>query len=302
MSNGSQTRWIFAQQPAYDDIADAADTWYRMRFNGGGPTRATSTEEDPEIGGTAASVTSEAAATGDFDVSLWYGMLDPMLEAMFGGTWTADVLDPGSTLRFFTFEESQPDLLAGNKFTQFVNTVPTSLSLTFPTPNGRVTGSLGISASNGADAATTAAGATVPIANTSPVIRTGALITDLELDGNALSTYNLRLQNLAVTFTRATEDEPQVDVQGRGGISYGDLICEIAMTAYDEERTVLNSLFNNISRGITFSCRDTNSKGYDFSFPASSPNGGEPSAPAKNTKRTQTLNYTCAAPQITRIP
>lgn len=301
MSNGSQTRWKYAQQTAYDTTAGPAQSWANLRFNGGGLSRATSTEEDPEIGGAAGSTTSESAATGDFDISLWYGQLDAFMEALFGGTWASDVLVPGSTLRFFTVEEHQPDLQSGNKFTQFVNAVPTGLSLTLPSPNGRITGSLSLSASNGDDSAATVAGGAAVAANTAPVMRTGSLVTDLEIDSTAVASLGLRISNVALEFTRETEDEPQVDVQGRGSISYGDLTANITLTAYDEDRTILNSMFANISRDIGFSVRDTNGDGYDFLFTAASPNGGAASSPAKNTTRTQELPFTCQDVQITRV-
>ena len=301
MSNGSQTRYDYAIQPAYEAIPGPGDQWDKFRFNGGGPNRATNTEEDPEIGGTAASVTAEAASTGTMDVSLWYGQLDPFLEIIFGADFAGDVLTPGGLLRYFTLQESQPDLLAGDKFTQFINGSVTSFQLTLPTPNGRITGQLGVSFSNGASSAASIASAT-PDENTSPVMRTGDLVTDLQIDDLPVASYNTRISQLVLNFTRETADEPQIDVEGRGAISYGDLRCEIGITAYDENRTLVNTLFQNVSRKFEFSVRDVNGKGYDFLFPSATPNGGEVASPAKNTTRTQTLNYSTSDIQITRVP
>ena len=303
MSNGSQTVWTYAEQSAYDTVAGSGETWYRQRFNGGGPSRSTSTEEDPEVGGAAGSTTSEAAAAGDFNVSLWYGMLDDHIEALFGGTWTADVLAPGNALRWFTFEEEQPDLLAGDTFTQFVNGAPTALSLTLPTGDRRITGTLGYSFSNGANSATAARGATpLQTLNTAPVMRTGNLVTNLQFDGASMASLGVRVSQMVLNITRQTEDEPEVNVDGRGGITYGDLTAELSISAYDDNRTIFNSLFANTSRNITFNVRDTGGQGYDFLLTGASPNGGELSSPAKNTKRSQTLPYTTQNIQITRVP
>lgn len=304
MSNGSNTRWDYAIQSAYESIPGIVDNWYKFRFNGGGPARSTNTEEDPEIGGSAASVTNEGPATGAFDVSLWFGQLDHFMEGIFGNDFAANVLTPGSALKWFTFQESQPDLLGGDKFTQFENGAVTSWGFVMPSPNGRITSSVELSFSNGNSSAATITEAT-PAVNTAPVMRSGGLITGIEIDDTPIATYftthGLRLSQITVDFTRATEDEPEVNVQGRGGISYGDLTCEIGLTAYDENRTLLNSLFANTSRKIEFSVRDANGDGYDFLFPSASPNGGEASAPAKNTKRTQTLPFRTSDITITRV-
>ena len=301
MSNGSNTRWNYAPQTAFEVIPDATDAWSRFRFNGGGPSRSTSAEEDPEIGSDAASVTSEAAATGTFDLSMWYGQLDPFYEAIMGANFAGDVLNPGALIKYFTFEESQPDLLAGDKFTQFENGTVTSFATTFPTPNGRITAQAGMSFSNGNSSPVSIASAN-PTINTAPVMRTGGLVTDLEIDGAAVSTFNLRISQLTLTMSRETQDEPQIDVEGRGAITLGDLNAELSMTVYDENRTILNTLFQNVSREISWSVRDVNGQGYDFLMPAASPNGGEVSAPAKNTGRTQTLPFRTSNITITRVP
>ncbi len=301
MSNGSNTVWHYARQSAYEVIPTTLSTWHKYRFNGGGPARATSTEEDPEIGGSAASVTSEAAATGTFDLSMWYGQLENDMEEIMGAEFVADALNPGSTIYYSTFQEEQPDLLAGNTFTQFENGSTTSLTLTFPTPNGRITAQSTKSFSNGASSATTIVEAS-PTVNTSPVMRTGGLVTALQIDDATVASLNLRISNLTLTLTRETADEPQIDVEGRGAITLGDLNAELSMTVYDEDRTILNTMFQNVSRKIEWQVVDTNGQGYSFLMPSATPNGGEASAPAKNTGRTQTLPFKTADLTITRIP
>ena len=304
MSNGSQTQWIFALQSAFGVPADNASVWNRMRFNGGGLKRGTQTEEDPEIGEDApAAVTSEAAATGSFDMSLWYGMLDPFLEALAGGTWTGDVLTSGGTLRYFTFEEYQPDLLQDPKYISYPDTAPTEFSLTFPTPNGRIQASFGFSASEGNPGnASLNAGGSAAVINSEPVMRTGSLVSNLTIDGNPVESYGLKITNLVLSSTRETEDEPLVNVDGRGAISYGDFTVNIEMTSVDDNREIVNSLFDNVSRTIAWQVRDVNGKGYNFELTNASPNGGDVSDPQKNTSRVQTLPFAGSGLTITRVP
>lgn len=47
---------------------------------------------------------------GDISCELEYAAFDTLLEAAFGGTWTADVLKTGTTRRSFTFERKFADL------------------------------------------------------------------------------------------------------------------------------------------------------------------------------------------------
>lgn len=300
MSSGSNTAWHRALQSGFGVIATPSETWYPLRFNGGGPTRGTSTEEDPEIGGTAGSVTAEAPATGEFAQSLWAGEVDWALEALFGGTWASDVLVPGTTLRYFTLQESQPDLLAGDKFLAFPDTVLTSLGLTFNTPNSRIELAMGISSAGGVSSAATIAG-NIQSRTTTVPMKTGGDISNLQIDDTNFAALNLRCTQLTLNLTRATEDDPLIDVAGRGDITYGDLTAEVSMTVKDLDRTIYNTLFDGTLRKIEFTAADAAGNEYQFVLNGASPNGGEVSAPEKNTKRTQTLPFKSTDIQITRV-
>lgn len=77
------------------------------------------------------------SGTGDFPFELSYGSFDDFLEAVMGGTWTADKLKVGNTKRSFTFEQAWPDI---NLREQNTGVVMTGFSLNVK-PNSIVEGS-----------------------------------------------------------------------------------------------------------------------------------------------------------------
>lgn len=54
---------------------------------------------------------------GDLVVSLRHGQFDDLIEATMGGTWSSNVVDVGTTLRSFTFEEQFLDITQYRRFT-----------------------------------------------------------------------------------------------------------------------------------------------------------------------------------------
>lgn len=77
------------------------------------------------------------SGSGELPFELSYGSFDDFLEAVMGGTWTANVLKVGNTKRSFTFQEGYPDI---NLYEQNTGVVFTGFSLSVK-PDAAVEGS-----------------------------------------------------------------------------------------------------------------------------------------------------------------
>ena len=105
--------------------------------------------------------------TGDIGIEMSYGAYDDWLEALFGGTWTANVLKAGTTRRSFTMERKFADI-SDDPYFRFTGVELDKLSLTINS-NAIVKGSFSVLGSAGVLDTTIVAGATYTAA-TSPTI------------------------------------------------------------------------------------------------------------------------------------
>lgn len=92
----------------------------RFRLTGGGMTPSATPIESNEFradGQTTLPRLGLKSGTGGYGGQLSVGTFDPLFEALFQGTWTADVLVPGLTQRSFTFEEYRSVLDESMRYT-----------------------------------------------------------------------------------------------------------------------------------------------------------------------------------------
>ena len=73
-------------------------------------------------------VQTSGSAAGDINIELSYGSFDDLVEAVMCGTWTANVLQNGTNIRFFTFRKTFPDITPA-QYHYFTGTAVESLKL-----------------------------------------------------------------------------------------------------------------------------------------------------------------------------
>jgi hypothetical protein len=113
MSTGAARRMGIIAEASYGAGAGAAPAFDIMLVRSGGPELTTDTLEDDTIRGDFQRQSVRVGARkGTLAVSDWlrYGAYDAWLEALLGGTWTANVLKTGMTRRSFAIEEYFADL------------------------------------------------------------------------------------------------------------------------------------------------------------------------------------------------
>jgi hypothetical protein len=118
MSTGAARRLAIIAEASYGAGAGASPAFATMLCRSGGPKIETDTLEDDTIRGDYHRVgVRQGSRKGTFAIQDWlrYNAYDVWLEAMLGGTWTANVLKTGSTRRSFCIEEYYSDLDSGDK-------------------------------------------------------------------------------------------------------------------------------------------------------------------------------------------
>lgn len=99
--------------------------------------------EDPTISPDrlgAAPVPGNRAVAGDMVVTLRHGQYDDLLEAVMGGTWTANVLKQGKTRRSFTMQRAHSDI---NTYHQFKGVRVNTFDMTV-TPGSIISATFGL--------------------------------------------------------------------------------------------------------------------------------------------------------------
>jgi hypothetical protein len=113
MATGAARRMGIIAEATYGAGAGATPAFDIMIVRSGGPKLETDTLEDDSIrGDLQRQGVRTGARKGTLAVSDWlrYGAYDTWLEALLGGTWTANVLKTGLTRRSFAIEEYFADL------------------------------------------------------------------------------------------------------------------------------------------------------------------------------------------------
>ena len=113
MATGAARRLGIIAEATYGAGAGASPAFDIMLVRSGGPKLDTDTLEDDTLRGDfQRQGVRVGARKGTFAINDWlrYGAYDSWLEALLGGTWTANVLKTGMTRRSFAIEEYFADL------------------------------------------------------------------------------------------------------------------------------------------------------------------------------------------------
>ena len=113
MATGAARRMAIIAEASYGAGAGTAPAFDTMLVRSGGPELTTDTLEDDTIRGDfQRQGVRIGARKGTLKLNDWlrYGAYDAWLEALLGGTWTANVLKTGMTRRSFAIEEYFADL------------------------------------------------------------------------------------------------------------------------------------------------------------------------------------------------
>lgn len=208
---------------------------------------------------------------GNIDVEFAYGAFDVLLEAVFGGTWTADLLKPGVTRRSFSAVRRFTDIAAGagkKPFHRFLGLEFNSFTLTMAT-EAIVKAAFAVIGQDLVLEDATFTGATFPAVNVNRAF--DSFVGSITIDGNPIASVtglNLTVENgitpRFVLFQSIT-NRPKI---GRTRVSG-------TLNVYFENSDLLTAFLNASLLNLEFTMQDPDGNTYAFDLPAIFPNTGQ---------------------------
>ncbi len=203
---------------------------------------------------------------GDIVSDLSYGSFDDFLQAVFGGTWTANILKGGVTRRSFTIERYFADIgqylrYRGCEFDKFSMSVK---------PNAMVTSTFSVIGRDADPAASSIiAGATYGAATVTSAMDsfTGSILEN----GSPIST----ITEVSLNIVNGLSPMFVVGQKGAGDISIGRFQVNAQITAYFDSVAILNKFINESESDLEFVTSGSGGT-YTWTLPRIKYTGGQP--------------------------
>jgi len=208
------------------------------------------------------------SVSGDITGELEYGAFDDVLEAVFCGTWTNDVLEPGSTRRSFTVERKFADLATpefhrstGCEF----NTVSMSIA-----PNSMVTTTFGVIGKDLSTATSEIGSSTysADVGNTPFDSFTGSISEG----GSSISTITA----LEISMENGLEPLFSVGSDTTNRPSIGKSRVTGTVTSYFDSKTLYDKFLNETESSIAVTLTDVDGNDYLIELPRVKYKSGQP--------------------------
>lgn len=213
---------------------------------------------------------------GDISFELQYAGHDDMFEALLGGTWTGNVLAPGTTRRSFSVLRQFTDMAGGtNPFHLFKGVEFNTLNLSV-TPEQIVKGSFGVIGREVAYASAAPAGTTYTEINANRGFDsfTGSLNIDDVAIAN-ITEITLQIENGMEPRFHVFDDRTNQPKIGK---------CRVSgqMTAYFSDADLLVAFNGAVRKALQFSLVDEVGNAYTFDLPSILGTGGQPDVSGDN--------------------
>ncbi len=263
MASGSDTRVAYVAESTFGETP-ATPSFQNMRVTSGGlrTTKQTVTSEELRSD---QNVVDEIQVGQDVEGSLpfemSYGSFDDMIEAVLGGAWVSDVIQNGTTKRFFTMEETI-ERGATDTYRRFVGCMLNTLSLSV-TAREKITGSLGIMGKQELLSEAAVTGATYAAANTEEIMRAGTSVGTITVG----SLSNVCIQSLTLEISRNLRPRHCIGSQFTHEMNYG--MCDVTGTleVYFEDNAAYQAVLNHETAAISVTLgQDANNK-YTIAIP-----------------------------------
>jgi Phage tail tube protein len=249
-----------------------------------------------------------ASSSGDVESELSYGSFDDFLQAVFGGTWTANVLNNGSERRFFTVRKGFPDTVPP-QYHLHRGCVVEGMNLSFEI--GAIVKSTWNLMGFGIDPdlgimEQTFPGETVNAAPTTKPMNGVTDFQDLLIDQVPYSGCISKLSMAIKNNQRAIQC---LGTLGARDMRHGTLEITGDCEFYFNDGTVYNRFVKGFTFDLRFAMEDTAGNRYDFLLPRCKFETGEVAAGGRNTDVMLTGTYralyhagTGIVARVTRTP
>ena len=215
------------------------------------------------------------SVSGDITGELEYGAFDDLIEAVFCGTWTSDVLKTGTTRRSFTIERKFADLATPEYHRHTgceINTFGLSVS-----PNSMVTATFGVVGKDLALATAIVSGATYADdqGNTPFDSFTGSITEG----GSAIATVTA----LELNIENGIEPLFTVGSQTTSRPSIGKSRATGTLTTYFESKALYEKFLNETASSISLTLTDLDGNDYLIELGNVKYNSGQPDVGGEGT-------------------
>lgn len=305
MSSGAKvtTHYIKEVTPGVTPAAPVAGDWKTARLTSNTLSPTPATEVSDEITDTRlsqGSVVTGLTIGGDLVGEMSFGTFDDWLEALFYGTWAADVLTIGTARHTFSVQKGFTDV---GTYHLFKGVHAATGSIEIP-EEGKITLTIGGQALDYADG--TVSFVTSPAAATATPFMSSLSVGDIKVDGVSLA-------GSACVSAMTINIDNTLQVQrclGSGKLGPGALIeTEAAITgtitlAWSARAfEIWKEQMTRKAFGVEFPVTDSLGNTYTFGFPAVEFDGELPNGGKRDLIQAE-LNWTVAkvAPTITREP
>ena len=227
-----------------------SDNWFVLRNTGGGPDVSYNSVNSEELNGQevglAASFNTGKDIAGSYNIELSFGSFDAFMEALFGGSWAADVLQCGLTKRSFSIQSYQPDLTTGDKYILYTGCAINQLQLNFEPKGEVVKGSIGFVCSGMSVNANDALGTGADPAEFSTIaMRSGDLVDNVRINGTLASTLGERVKSIGLNLSREQSGDEVVDSNSVVDLEALTPIPQVTVEAYLNNYNRLKSIDAN---------------------------------------------------------
>ena len=205
---------------------------------------------------------------GDVSAEMEYGAFDDILEAVFCGTWSTNVLVPSGTRRSFTLERKFGDL-ATPEYHRYTGCEFNTLGLSIA-PNAMVTATFGVVGKDLALATSEIASSTysADIGNTPFDSFTGAITEG----GSSIATVT----SLEVTIENGLEPLFSVGSATTNRPSIGKSRVTGSLTTYFDSKALYEKFINETESAIVCTLTDVDGNDYIITLPRVKYNSGQP--------------------------
>lgn len=206
---------------------------------------------------------------GDISVEFAYGAFDTMLEALLCGTWTSNVLVPGTTRRSFTGIRNFTDLGGGAlPFHTFLGLEVNTFSLTIA-PDSLVKGVFGMFGKQWALAATAPTGTTYVASSANKAF--DSFVGTLLIDSVAVAV----ITEIQLNIENGIEPRWVVFQDTTNRPKIGKTRVTGQLTAYFEDSDLLTAFNGAVKKSLEFTFEDLDGNTYTVELPSILPTGGQ---------------------------
>lgn len=204
-----------------------------LRTIGGGMKVSAQTVESEELQLTEVPdvIRTGVEGTGTINFEYSYGGIHPMLEGLFGGTFTTNVLKVGTTPTFFTFEDQFTDI---SRYLASKGCVVEGISISLA-QGQKITGTITYRALSvpATMAAATVFGAAPNAAPTNPIMSPVGSVRLIQ-EGGALDLgpAGIGTTGFTIEMTRPGIPQPQLGSTGLSGLDHGTFVCKGTLGLY----------------------------------------------------------------------